>query len=392
MGITRNQHYISQGLLDLFSINSNRIYEALVDSKKTYETSIRNSMSTRFLYEHPYFEQNAIENLFSKLEGEFIPKIREIVDAVYKVENNENEITKVKELIFEQIHVFLIFYYRSGALMHEFSQNADTPENQRVELMMFNIMDVEYIMKLADSIRKFYKFAIIMSDDKFVLSDQYVSTAALTFKNRFVNSTNRNMGMKGTAIFLPLSSSFYAVLFNGYMSDNIIENRVNKLDNEELQRVNDVIINNSYQNAVSKDKKILETALEHFVFHGPVTTIMSFKGNKKSYAVSKKEVFYTKIEERKFKLFESCKFNLNIKRNEKCFCGSDKKYKNCCYEYNEACKSAMKDIQFSIQNYNIVGAVAERPILEVVTYDDKFNNNRINELIEHVDKVKNNNK
>ena len=48
----------------------------------------------------------------------------------------------------------------------------------------------------------------------------------------------------------------------------------------------------------------------------------------------------------------------------------------------------MKDIQFNIQNYKIVGAVSELHILEVVTYDDKFKSNRINELIEHVIKLK----
>ncbi len=68
-------------------------------------------MSQNFVYEHPQFAVNYLEDLFAKIEDKYIRKIDEIVSEVqvyYSKElNYEKCIHKIKELL----PIFLIFLF-----------------------------------------------------------------------------------------------------------------------------------------------------------------------------------------------------------------------------------------------------------------------------------------
>lgn len=94
--------------------------------------------------------------------------------------------------------------------------DANEPKIIRVERMLQNILNLEYILGLTGTIWNAYECGIIVDEkERFLLSDQYVSTVALKFKNRFSNASNRQIGMSETMILIPLSSRFYIAFFSG---------------------------------------------------------------------------------------------------------------------------------------------------------------------------------
>ena len=75
----RVQHYISQGVLRMFSENRQSVFEFNLENNKVYRAGISTTMSDKLTYEHPILPGNALENAFKKIEDEYIPKIRNIV-------------------------------------------------------------------------------------------------------------------------------------------------------------------------------------------------------------------------------------------------------------------------------------------------------------------------
>ena len=216
IGITKKQHYVSQGILKHFADQQKKIYELFIDKSIVTKKSIVDTMSQNYVYEHSKIEKNSIEDLFAKFESKAFPLIDSLITEIEEYCRDGDNIIPFKDKIDSIIPYVLLFYFRSGALLREYSMDAENPKEVRVERMLLNIMDVGYIRGLRNTICNCYKCAIICDEEeKLLLSDQYVSTVALKYKNRFSNASNRQIGMKDTMILIPLSSKFYIVFFYG---------------------------------------------------------------------------------------------------------------------------------------------------------------------------------
>lgn len=214
IGITKKQHYVSQGILKHFADQQKKIYELFIDKSIVTKKSIVDTMSQNYVYEHSKIEKNSIEDLFAKFESKAFPLIDSLITEIEEYCRDGDNIIPFKDKIDSIIPYVLLFYFRSGALLREYSMDAENPKEVRVERMLLNIMDVGYIRGLRNTICNCYKCAIICDEEeKLLLSDQYVSTVALKYKNRFSNASNRQIGMKDTMILIPLSSKFYIVFF-----------------------------------------------------------------------------------------------------------------------------------------------------------------------------------
>lgn len=277
IGITKKQHYVSQGILKHFADQQKKIYELFIDKSIVTKKSIVDTMSQNYVYEHSKIEKNSIEDLFAKFESKAFPLIDSLITEIEEYCRDGDNIIPFKDKIDSIIPYVLLFYFRSGALLREYSMDAENPKEVRVERMLLNIMDVGYIRGLRNTICNCYKCAIICDEEeKLLLSDQYVSTVALKYKNRFSNASNRQIGMKDTMILIPLSSKFYIVFFYGRCPVYIKENKFVKLDEKEVQEINDVIYQNSYVKCVGKTEDELERVKNvHFETFSPTKCINS---------------------------------------------------------------------------------------------------------------------
>lgn len=114
-------------------------------------------------------------------------------------------------------------------------------------LMILNIFDGRYLWGLCDTISQFYESAVIVDEEeRFLLSDQYISTVALSYKNKFSNASNRQIGMKDTMILLPLSAKYYVAFCHGKKPKYISKERFCLLDDTGVAEINNVIYKNSY--------------------------------------------------------------------------------------------------------------------------------------------------
>lgn len=143
---TKNQHYIPESLLINFANGKEQVYEALVDKNKTYPTNISQSMSQRDTYEHPNLEINYLEKEFGRIETYLAPAIREIISNLESDCVNIDNIKKQVEGIMKE---FLVFYYRSGALLREFSFDG-LDESDKIPLMLEKIMNSKYLIELSE--------------------------------------------------------------------------------------------------------------------------------------------------------------------------------------------------------------------------------------------------
>ncbi len=120
-----------------------------------------------------------------------------------------------------------------------------------------------------------------------------MATVALKYKNRFSNASNRQIGMKETMILLPLSDKFYIVFYNGHNPSYIIKDKISILSFEEVQKINDVIIENSYVECVGKYKQELERVKENeIISFGPSKCLMRYGDGMLKDHIIKREVFF----------------------------------------------------------------------------------------------------
>lgn len=327
---TKNQHYVTVALLKFFTNNDGKIFEFLVNdsSKEPYPTIPDNAMSAKFIYEHKLLKINTIENAFANSIDGHLPKVvKEIIDDIEKSKIS-GDLKTAYDNIKKSMGLFLLAYYRSGALLAEFSTDGS---EKKIDLMLRKILDVAYINKLSEVVNSFYKFAIIESDDNFLISDQYISTAALKAKSQFVEASNRNMGLKETVILIPLSSKYYAVFWNSDSGDIFKESHINIISDSVLENINSVILNNSYNKCVGRKKEICDVAQKKFSFESPSSILAP-----DFYFIKKKEVFWEEKEALFWKSFK--RHNLpekfdKIGRNDLCPCKSGKKFKRCHLDY-----------------------------------------------------------
>ncbi len=340
--ITKNQHYIPQSLLLHFADSEEQLFEILLFHKKIFPTNIKNTMCEQYTYEHDILPKNTIENYFSKIEGEVAPAVSDVIKAINEFKNGEiKDINEVKEKVRNILNNFLVFYYRSGALLTEFSSS---DKRDKIPLLSEKILNSEYINNLANVIDEFYDFAIIESSDDFLLSDQFVSTTALRIKTQFSNLSNRHIGLKETAIFMPISASFYIVYWNTQYDFPIKKNEINKLSEENIKLINSTIINNSYTKCVAKKKERIEEVVAFYKWASPTNFFAG--GNPSGYftgATKKKEVFFFEEERKAYEILENLAMIIyrNLGRNDPCSCKSGKKFKKCHWDAYNRFQSVM---------------------------------------------------
>lgn len=373
--ITKKQHYISQGLLRLFSNDGKHIYECLIPEHKVYRTKISDAMEENYTYEHPLLEENALENTFADIESSFIPQIGAIVDSILK---DEKSVDEIYEQIYSLLEIFLLFYYRSGAVLSEFSYGINDPETKkkmRVRRLLEVITTRSYLKKLSDSIRKGYQFSLLYSNEgQFVISDQYIATVALAYKNQFVNTSNRAIGMRDTMILLPLSNYLYIALFNGNVPNYIKQKQICELSEAETFDINKVIFHNSFKKCAASSLGLLDSLQkEKYPSHGATQVFFGKDGGTGGYT-NKKEIFIYPDDEEicthhiqyalKYRELKESHGKAHL-RNIKCPCGSGRKFKNCCLsKYLRAFQAVEETQKPELQNYHIPGCIAEMPIYE----------------------------
>lgn len=397
MNITKKQHYVSQGILKHFLNEQGKVFELLIEKKLIIPKRIQDTMEQNYVYEHPAFETNALEKKFGEIESVIFPRTDKIIadlEQVYKTEKNAvkyiNEIKKMMPLL-------LIFYFRSGALLYEYEFSSDKQKLDRVERLIANIFSSRYINALSQTVCNCYEAAIIVDEtEQFLISDQYMSTVALKYKNRFSNASNRQMGMKETMILLPLSAKFYVVFYNGHNPSYIIKDKISILSLEEVQKINDAVIRNCYVECVGKYKQELERVKEdEIISFGPSKCLMRYSDGTLKDHIIKREVFYYEedwdLDKNSYTYMVQYLENIKgkIGRNSLCICGSGKKYKHCCmHKYDLA-----KDILFATQNvgavnYNIPGAVeVEAAIEEFAGKETELTNQRDKEALKRIEEL-----
>ena len=391
MSVTKKQHYVSQGVIKHFADSQKKTYELFFDKKIISKKSIVDTMSQNYVYEHPRIEKNTIEDLFASFESKAFPIIDSLITELEKTYITDKSIKKYRKKIDSIIPFALLFYFRSGALLKEYSMDYENPKEIRVERMLLNIMDIRYINGLINTICNCYKCAIICDDSKrFLLSDQYVATVALKYKNHFSNASNRQIGMKNTMILIPLSSKFYITFYDGRRPQYIKENEINILEKNEIQLINDVIYQNSYVKCVGTSELELERVKQvNFETASPIKSIMIYSDGTIQDNIVKREVFYydedRDMNAHFFEYISTYKTIIKgkIGRNDKCVCGSGKKYKKCCLKKYEEAARILRDIfnQKNV-NYSIQGAhTVEGSILEYKGPEDKMKNKHDKEII-----------
>ncbi len=374
--VTKRQHYISQGLLRLFSNDGMHIQECMVQKHEIHRQKISDAMKENYLYEYPLFETNALEDAFAEIESTFIPQVRAIVDDVL---NNKKSAAEIFNQLNSILEIFLLFYYRSGAVLSEFCYGI-TETEVRKQLRIRRLLEVittrSYLKKLANSIRKGYDFCILRSDlGQFIISDQYIATVALAYKNQFINSSNRAIGMRDTMILLPLSSSLYIAFFNGKAPDYLKKNQVCNLTESEVFQINRIVFHNSFNKCAGNSLEVLESLQKEKYYSHAVTQVYfgDDRGGVAGYT-NKKEVFLYPEDE------EICTHHIQYAlkyrdlkeqhgkshlRNVKCPCGSGLQFKKCCLtKYSRAFQALEETQKPQLQNYHIDGCIAEMPIYE----------------------------
>lgn len=373
---TKKQHYVSRGLLELFSINESQIYECNTIEGRLYKANLNNAMEERNTYEHPFLSNNLIENTFSEIESTFIPKLRSIVNNL----RSQEPVAKDAYLnLSELFDVFLLFYYRSGAMLKEYSYGFDS-DNKRVAAVnrMLEIITLRnYLKQLAETLKKSYSYAFLHSKEgNFIISDQFISTVALGYKNMFANSSNRAIGMKETMILFPLSSEFYLALFHGNAPNFISENEICSLSDDEVMEINKVIFHNAYTKCAGRNNVILDDLLRRTYPSSDVRqAFIKYSNGVMENYTNKKEIFWYKDDEdidinrlgyyQEFLRLKK-QYGKGKIRNILCPCNSGKKFKHCCLEkYLKAYQSVIETQQRPAPDYRInSNCMAEMPINE----------------------------
>lgn len=350
MQITKKQHYIPQGLIKHFSCGDKKIFE-LYKNYILSKKPISDTMCQNLVYEHDKLPVNTIEHLFAKKEGFFIPKHDELLLKVEKAYLNERVIPCIE--INKLLLFYILLYLRSGALLEEYSAYSDNPKNQRVEKMLKNLLDSAYPVDLTNTILKGYQISIIVNEEEtFLMSDQFISTASLKFKNKFSNLSNRQIGLKNTIIFIPLSSKFYIVFYHGNNPSYIVPGKYSVLTKDQTQEINSIIAKNSYNKTISSKSSPLENIkLKKEITHRPIRTILLYENDDVSIFTIKKELEFYESEhlfsQNYISLFSKYQneYKGKIRRNDICLCGSQKKYKKCCLPTHERCIDIVRKIQ-----------------------------------------------
>lgn len=244
-------------------------------------------MSSKYTYEHPFLEGNTLERTFKKIEDEYSPLIRDVVSVL-----DNGDVKKVKALIEGVMPIIMLFYYRSGASLYEFSDNHDFGKESAINSMLNRIANKRYLDKLASTIINDYSFVVLKSSEKkLALSDQYISTASLNCKGKIANFSNRTIGFSNCLIMIPISAKYYIAYYHGNfsLSKPVIADTIYDLSAIDTLNINKVILRNSYNKCIAMHKEDLEE-IEPFrsTTCGTTGTIMQYDdGSFHSYTLKK---------------------------------------------------------------------------------------------------------
>ena len=345
---TKKQHYIAQGIIKEF-FDSSSIYEKNLHNGKIYKVSISNTMCMSNSYEFPLFDDNFLEDLFAR---SIDPDSSTLIKKIKKLLNDKNYLD-AKDVIFKNIRMFLINYYKSVTSLIHMSKDIEKKDNNSIARMVNTIFNMPYIDRLSELLCTSYEFAIIKSkDSNFILSDQYVSTCSLQFMGRFVNMSNREIGLKNTIVLMPISKDYYIIFINGQLpnSFNIKMDCINKLNENQTEVINNVIFNNSYEKCISLSESEMLNLKKNNSSYGDSMAFAKFASGKSAAFKIKQEVFFDKTGYEMYKYFESGEWATEKYKkcgvNSLCPCGSNKKYKKCCRNKVQNCERILNKMHF----------------------------------------------
>lgn len=355
------QHYVPSLLLQHFADDNGGLFETDVLKHKVYRTCPKKAMFSKYTYEYSDLPENFLENQFREMEGYTATVITQIISYL-----EAEDINSVKRLIFRNLRLFLILYYRSGALLCEF---ANMRMFDKIPLLLNKILNARYIQLLSEMIINHYNFAIIHSDDDFYISDQCVSTAALKIKSRFAGISNRHMGLKDTIMLIPISASYYCVFWHCSARLFLTADKVNFLNGVEKNIINFSIYKNSYHKCCSRKDNLSQFVPSNYYSQLPSNLYVGYESGQVNSFIEKKEVFLFPIDEEAYKIYDYGTFTQfrSLGRNDLCGCGSGKKFKQCHLEKYLRIKDAIHSIRFQKEIdpaiYRIPGVkVLEQPI------------------------------
>lgn len=344
---TKKQHYIAQGIIKTF-FDSEKIYEKNVHNEKIYGASVNNTMCMNDSYEIPLFEDNFLEDLFAIS----IDENSSILLNELKTLLNDNKFLEAKVKIFKCIRIFLIDYYKSVTSLIHMSKDISKKDDNSIIRMVNTIFNMPYIDRISELLLTGYDFSIIKSNNgNFILSDQFISTCSTKFMGKFINMSNREIGLKNTIVLIPISKDYYGVFINGKLPVDfeINLNDINELTEKQTEIINNIIYNNSYEKCISLNEKEISQVYKEKTPFGDSMALVSFGSGKKASFKTKQEVYFTKDEYDMYKYFESYKWAdakfKNCGVNSLCPCGSKKKYKKCCRNKVEECKRILNKMQ-----------------------------------------------
>ena len=345
---TKKQHYIAQGIIREF-FDSNSIYEKNLHNGKIYKGSVNNTMCMSNSYEFPLFNDNFLEDLFAR---SIDPDSSRLIAKLKKLLDNDKYV-EAKDIIFKSIRMFLINYYKSVTSLIHMSKETSKKDDSSIVRMINRIFNMPYIDRISDILCTCYDFAIIKSkDSNFVLSDQYISTCSLKFMGRFINLSNREIGLKNTVVLIPISKDYYGIFINGELPSDfdITLSNINYLTENQTKIINSIIFNNSYDKCISlNEKELLDLKKENSTCGDSMAMAKFNSGDSAAFKI-KQEVFFTKEEYEMYQYFERYEWtNKEYKKcgvNRLCPCGSNKKYKKCCKDKVERCIRILNIMHF----------------------------------------------
>lgn len=318
---TKKQHYIAQCLLKIF-VDGTNIYECITNTNRIYETSIENSMCQKNSYETAFLVDNHLENFFADyIDGATANLNRKILLML----NNENcNLEEVYLAFLNNLHLYLVNYYKSITSLVRFSSKDSDIGDFSISSMLYRILNKTYIKRLCMIFRKCYKFSIIKSEKgDFILCDQYIATCSTKYKGMFSNISSRDIGVRDTIILFPLNCYYYVIFYDKEISNfNLYEDKINNLNEEQVEQINTIIYSNAYQKVVSSKKENLANLEKQNSSFGDATAMMVYKdGHSISHRV-KSEIFFTTEQVEFYEYYQTlewCKPTYkNCKVNSKC--------------------------------------------------------------------------
>ncbi len=361
---TKKQHYIAQCIINTF-IEDKDLYEKLVDNNNVYKTAVRNSMCHNNSYEYVLFKDNTLENYFAKrVDNKTAIAIKNIIKLI-----ENDDVDKAYKEVCNNLWYFIVGYYKSiSSLVRMSAKNNQIDQASSITQMLIRIFNEKYISRLITVMATGYRFAIIKSvGGNFIMCDQYISTCSTAYKGKFTNISSRDIGVKDTIILIPFNSHYYGILYNGNTKSlKIIEKRINILNEENENIINQVIYDNATFKILGTNKEKMKNIKKSNNISGDITATAIFSDHSTITYKVKKEVFLDKEEKEFYKYWESYEWTKmkNIGRNDKCKCGSGLKYKKCCKEKVERSFNIINEMHNHQKNIIINKELGiEEPIL-----------------------------